>query len=636
MLKILSRFIKPNESMSSVDVRYKTAMAAGNRHLAEGATESAVRSYQLAVELSPDEDDAFVRLGYALKESGALGLATEAFNSALERNETNAEAYYFLGCIALSTKEYDVAAERLQAALRLDPHFEQAYSDATFCLFRLGRSNDALTLLSQGMNVLPKRPHLLFAKGNLLAETSRYREAVQAYQDVLAIAPEFVEALANMGNCERHLGQTQLALQHINAALAHRPGNAAWWSNRLFTLQYSGSMDQATLFGEHKRFAEMFEAPLRKDASVSVEENGRKTGTRLRVGYVSGDFRQHSLAYFFEPVLQLHNRDRVEIYCYYTYPASDKITQRLRSVSEHWRDCADLSDEDMVEQIKRDRIDILVDLSGHTGHNRLLVFARKPAPVQMTWLGYQATTGLQSIDYRITDAGIDPPGETDRYFSEKLLRLSSGAVFQPDPRSPPVNELPSISSGTFTFACLNNPAKITNEFFATAATILHGTSNTRLLMGNVNAANAAELLNHFAHHGIPSDRLILIDQLSLPDYLSLHSAIDLALDTFPYNGGTTTMHSLWMGVPVLALEGDAAISRVGAQVMRGLGLGYFACGTLTEYADRAISLASRRKFLQGTRSGLRSRMKNSMVDQARAFTIELESAYFKAADGREK
>ncbi|QHI98995.1 tetratricopeptide repeat protein [Xylophilus rhododendri] len=620
---LLGRGFRPLPSPAD---QCRAAMDEGNRHLSEGDIATALACYRNAVILDPNHADAQVNLGYALMESGMPVPAGQAFRSALKHVPHHADAHFFLGRIAVAFGNDAEAAEHMEAALQIAPQLEAAYAELAAILFRLGRSERALIVLTQGIKRMPQRADLHFLKGNVLAEATMHREAVEAYTQALELQPDFAEAMANKGNCERHLGLVDEALKDIETALKYQPNNAAWHSNRLFTLQYGGMLGPEALFQEHLKFAERFETPLldtsRDDHPMVVQRSAR-----LRLGYVSGDLRQHSLAYFFEPVLRQHDRSRVEVFCYYTYPVIDDVTRRMREEAEHWRDCAQLSDEAMAQCIRNDGIDVLVDLSGHTGHHRLLVFARRPAPIQVTWLGYQATTGLANMDYRITDAGVDPPGETERFHSEQLLRLSSGAIFQPDPQSPPVAALPCIASGTFTFGCLNNPAKITSSFVAAAAAILHAVPNSRLLLGNAGVEDAPEWMRRFGEHGVPAHRLVLRAKTSMPNYLAMHAEIDLALDTFPYNGGTTTMHSLWMGVPVLSLEGKTAISRVGVQTMRGLGLEEFACATMDEYVARAIEIANSTDFLRKTRAGLRQRLERVMVDQARAFTVELEDAF---------
>ena len=376
---------------------------------------------------------------------------------------------------------------------------------------------------------------------------------------------------------------------------------------------------------EHLRFAQRFEAPLMHH--WRWHHNTPDKEKRLKIGYVSGDFRNHAVAYFIEPILGHHDKSQLEVYCYYNHPQHDSITQRIRQMVDHWVPCKSLSDDNLAERIRSDGIDILIDLSGHTGHNRLLTFAKKPAPVQITWLGYPGTTGLAAMDYRLTDAYLDAPSMTEQYHTETLLRLPC-AVFHPDPLSPPVNALPALSSGQFTLACLNNLAKINQDVIRLWARILTALPQARLLLGNVMGESARRgLLDMFAGEGIAADRLILHPKMALSDYLELHHQIDLALDTFPYNGGTSSCHSLWMGVPVMTLAGHTTVSRVGVAVMAGAGLPEFVTSTEDEYVERTLELARDLPRLNQVRQTARDRMNGRPGSDPEDFTRRLEHEY---------
>lgn len=606
-------------------------LSSGNSRLAAGDLAEAITHYRLAVAVDPTSDDAYLRLGYALKEFGRHVEARDALEASLRQHSANADAAYLLGMLEVESRNYAKAGEWLLRAVQLNPMIQAAYGNGAQALFRIGRLNDASKLIAKGVRFFPEDTHLLFFQGNLLAETGDYSGAAHTYRQALTLSEDNPAVLANLGNCERHLGNVTEAIRCLRLAISHEPDNAAWQSNLLFTLQYTESLSTDALFEEHRRFAERFEAPL-KAGWPDHDSTVRGEGDRLRIGYVSGDFRDHALTYFFEPVLLHRDQTQTEVFCYYTYPVHDKVTTRLAEQADHWRDCAEMSDETMAAKIMTDRIDVLVDLSGHTGHNRLTVFARKPAPVQVTWLGYQATTGLSAMDYRITDGGIDPDKMAERRHSERLLRMSAGATFQPDPQSPEVNKLPVRDTGIFTFGCLNNPAKISTDFLDAAAHILLATTNSRVLFGNATLQSISMLRTAFAVRGVSADRLAFAERKSALDYLRLHHLIDLALDTFPYNGGTTTFHSLWMGVPVLALEGETSLSRVGAQMMRGMGLETFVSPDLDSYVEKAITFSSEYAFLQETRAALRGRMNKVMVARSSDFVEELERVFKHARD----
>jgi protein O-GlcNAc transferase len=314
------------------------------------------------------------------------------------------------------------------------------------------------------------------------------------------------------------------------------------------------------------------------------------------------------------------------VYGYYTYPLIDADTLRVKKLCDAWVNCHDMPDEVLEARIRADEIDILIDLSGHTGHNRLTVLARKPAPVQMTWLGYQATTGLSAIDYRITEEALDPAGSSEAFHSEKLLRLPSSGTFSPLPDSPPVNELPALSGAAFTFACLNNPSKITDEAIALWSQILMAAPASRLMIGNATPALIEKISLQFSLHGVEPGRLFFQPKVGIREYLQLHHQVDLALDTFPYNGGTTSFHSLWMGVPIVVLEGDTALSKVGASIMNGLGLPQFSCASPQNYVDTAVYFSTHLQELSAVRLLLREQMAALMQLLAKSVTRFLEAA----------
>jgi len=333
------------------------------------------------------------------------------------------------------------------------------------------------------------------------------------------------------------------------------------------------------------------------------------------------------VAYFIEPILALHDKSAFEIYAYYSYTQHDEHTQRIADSVDHWLDCYGIDDEQLARRIRADGIDILVDLSGHTVFNRLPVFARKPAPVQVNWVGYPGSTGLTSIDYRISDPWQDPPGMTERYHSEKLVRLPSGMAFAPDPASPVVNPLPALTHREFVMACLNNLSKLNPAVIRLWSRILHALPQARLMLGNVTDEDVRQrLTDRFGQSGIGPERLILQRRVAIADFLALHHRIDLALDPFPYTGGTTTMHALWMGVPVVTLAGDHAVSRLSAAHLSRVGLTQFIAHSEDEYLQCVLRAAQDLPALNQVRQSLRARMTAAEVTPA-TVTRHLEAAY---------
>jgi predicted O-linked N-acetylglucosamine transferase (SPINDLY family) len=349
---------------------------------------------------------------------------------------------------------------------------------------------------------------------------------------------------------------------------------------------------------------------------------------RLRIGYVSGDFYGHSVAYYIEPILRHHDKKQFEVFCYYNLDKQDEVTARLKGYADHWIPCSFMTDEALAGRIRADQIDILVDLSGHTAHNRLMTFARKPAPVQATWIGYAGTTGLTAMDYRITDHYMDPPGLSERYHSEQLIRLpGSNVPFSPEACAPEVSELPALSSGQLTLSSLNTLNKINPQVIRLWGRILAALPQARLMLGNVTDPLIRQrLLDLFQEAGISEERLILHPRMSMSDYLALHRQIDFGLDPFPFTGATSTYHALWMGVPVITLAGDNAAARCGVATMGIVGLEQFITRSEEEYLQRTLSIAADLPALNRIRQSLRPKMQQTVCDAA-GITRNLETAY---------
>jgi predicted O-linked N-acetylglucosamine transferase (SPINDLY family) len=357
----------------------------------------------------------------------------------------------------------------------------------------------------------------------------------------------------------------------------------------------------------------------------------RPVGRRLRLGYLSPDFNHHAVAYFIEPVLAAHDRTRVEVFCYASVAVPDRFTDRLRGLAEHWRDIARLDDDAAAALIRADNLDLLIDLAGHSARHRLLVLARRPAPVQATWIGYPNTTGLDAIDYRITDAVSDPVGQTEAWHSEKLVRLPANfSCYRPDDDAPAVNNLPAAAAGAVTFGCFNQFAKVTPEVIALWARLLAKLPGSRLLLksrGLGDPGVAARVQAAFAAAGVGPARLILNgDELSVADHLGLYHKVDIALDPFPYNGTTTTCEALWMGVPVVTLAGSTHVSRVGASLLTHAGLAGWIAATPDDYVARAVAAVRDLPALAALRRGLREQVRTSPLCDAVRFTRGFEAA----------
>ena len=410
-------------------------------------------------------------------------------------------------------------------------------------------------------------------------------------------------------------------------ALELRPDYSGAHSNLLFTLSYVDGISQEQIYRLHREYHRRHAAALSRLQLPHANE--RDPDRRLKVGYISPDFRAHACAFFLAPLFAHHDRTRVEVYAYAEVAHPDAVTARLRGLVPHWRSTVGLSDEQVAALIRADGIDVLVDLAGHTANSRLLALARKPAPVQLTYLGYPATTGLETMDYRLTDGRAEPAGLSERYYTEKLVRLPHSLwCYQPFADMPEVTELPALGRGYLTFGSFNNFAKIGPRVVALWAEVLRAVPTSRLVMVTVPAGETqAELRQRFADHGIEPDRLELHDRLGREAYLRLFGEVDVALDPFPCNGGTTTCDALWMGLPVVALVGTTFLSRASYSVLAAAGLEFLAAPTPADYVALCVRLEAEREALAGLRAGLRAQLSASPLLDAPGFAHDVETVY---------
>ncbi|MCE9620018.1 MAG: hypothetical protein K8R92_08910 [Planctomycetes bacterium] len=442
--------------------------------------------------------------------------------------------------------------------------------------------------------------------------------------------------LNNEANKRHTQGQIQEALDLYELAMLLAPDKAMIHSNFLMVLNYMPSPDMAAIFAAHRAFGELHESGRLKPAVIGpgAPRGGASTGgeAKIRVGYVSSDFREHAVAHFIEPVLAAHDRSTFELFAYYHHTAVDDVTRRLQTLVPNWRSLVGKSDDEIAKMVRDDHIDILVDLAGHAGLNRLPVFARKPAPVQVTWLGYPNTTGLTAMDYRITDAFADPPGMTEAFHTEKLVRLpGSFSCYRGPEKCPEVGPLPRLKSGQITFGSFNIFAKITPEVIAVWARILKRLPTAKLFLKyrDLDTPTMTQsILGNFRRHGVDAAQLrIMGDDPSHFTHMERYNSVDIGLDPFPYNGTTTTCDALWMGVPVVTLAGVSHVGRVGVSQLSNIGLPELIAKSKDDYVEIAVRLAGDVPRLTELRAGLRPRMLASPLSDIPRFTKNLEAAY---------
>lgn len=501
--------------------------------------------------------------------------------------------------------------------VRRDPQCHQAWN--LLGAIELGRENNeaAVTHFERAIAVRPRDAAYLSNCGEAFRRAGRPDDAVEYCRAAIEADPKHAPAHHNLSLALSAMGAIEDAYIALKNALAVRPDFTAARSSLLFLLCHHPGIDPEDVLAEHRRWDELHARALAPAAVPPVRHTDPDRA--IRVGYVSADFRRHALSYFIEPLLAHHDRERFEVFCYHNHRQADDVTEQLRASVSHWRDIAASTDEAVARQVAKDRIDVLVDLSGHTAGSRLLAFARKPAPVQVSCLGYLNTTGLRCIDFRITDAYADPPSTSDALHTERLLRMPhSQWCYRPPPDTPEVNALPALNRGTVTFGSLHSMPKINGSVIELWARLLLRHPDSELLIGGIPGdAVSRRLREKFSALGVDPARLQLIGKCNFDEYWRLYHGIDISLDAFPYNGATTTCESLWMGVPLVTLSGTHAAARSGVSLLTNVGLPQLIADGPKEYVDIATGLARDLERLAALRASLRAMMQRSpLMDEA--------------------
>ena len=565
----------------------------------------------------------------ALLDRKQLQAAKELYIQICHLDEQDAEAWVTLSALHGALHSYDKAEEGCRRALRIRPDFAEAYHNLGNALKAQGQKVEAVACFREATRCNPEYVNAYHSMGNVLRDLMRHDEAVASFEQALRIAPNHAPVHYDLGNAFKAQGKISEAVASFRRALTHKPDFRLAHGNVVACLNYDPTADVNTTYEEHVRWGRAIEAEVAPDPRHS---NTVDPDRRLRIGYISRDFRAHSVAYFFEALLSKCDPEAVENVCYSDVACPDAMTGRLRSLAQIWRDTRDSDDAHLEAMIWADRIDILVDLAGHTTENRLAVFARKPAPIQVSYLGYPNTTGLSRMDYRLTDAWADPPGKHDRYYTETLIRLPNGFVcYTPDRGAPPVTALPASRTGSVTFGSFNNSVKITPEVVATWAAILRAVPGSRMLCKAYWFADPSIRERYhrlFEINGVGRECVLLRGQLpEARDHLSVYADVDIALDTFPYNGTTTTCEALWMGVPVVVLAGDRHAGRVGVSLMHQAGLTELVAGDVGSYVAKAAGLARDLHALNRMRAELRPRMSSSLLCDESRLVNDVQAAY---------
>jgi predicted O-linked N-acetylglucosamine transferase (SPINDLY family) len=521
----------------------------------------------------------------------------------------------------------DEAISAYRQAVALRPGYAEAHNNLGNALRDQGRLDEAVVAYRQAIALRPNLPEAYNNLGNALNDQGQLDEAIDAYRQAIALRPDYAEAHNNLGSALRDQGRLDDVIAACRQAIALKPDYTAAHSRLLFTLRYHAGYDAAAIAEEQRRWNRQHAQPVRR--FVVPHRNDRSPDRRLRIGYVSPDFRNHVVGRNLLPLFSQHDRRQFEIIGYAQVLRPDAMTSLFQQSADDWRGIVGLSDEQVAEQIRADRIDLLVDLALHTPDNRLLVFARKPAPVQVTFAGYPGSTGLSMIDYRLSDPYLDPPGMDESIYSEHTIRLpNSFWCYDPlENRDISVNSLPALERGVVTFGCLNSLCKINDDVLALWARVMRQVENSRLLLLAPQGSPRQRTLDRLRHEGIDPGRIEFVSRQSGQAYLELYHRIDLSLDSFPYNGHTTSLDSFWMGVPVVTLVGQTVVGRAGWSQLSNLGLSELAAQTAEQFVRIAVELTEDLPRLKEVRRTLRQRMEHSPLMDASRFARNIEAAY---------
>lgn len=589
--------------------------------LETGAPADALLYADRLIAAEPADGDAYLLRGQALRELGRFDEAFAAFTQITTLRAPDAGLHLNLGLLHHRAAQYAQAEAAYRAALALDPGNAGVWNNLGLLLDDIGRPAEACEALTTSISIAPQISATHNNLGATLASQGHYAAAAAAHQQALDIDPRNIAARINLGVALLEQGAVDDARRALDSALAQGPFNRDAADNRLYLDLYVET-DPARICARHRAWGHELQT-----VAPPVDHSLRKP---LKVGYVSADFRRHSVSFFIEELVRHHNAREVEVHCWSDVAQPDAVTHRLKALTPHWHDVATWDDERLRSAISAAEIDVLVDLSGHTNGNRLAMFAKRAAPVQVSAIGYPATTGVAAMDYKLCDALTDPPG-TESYSTEKLMRLHTLHCFTPPSNAPEPGALPALSRGFITFGSFNKLAKISDDTVRIWAAVLARLPQSRLVLKTkplVEPQTRAAIERRFAALGIEAGRLDLRGwQADDAGHLGAYGDIDIALDTFPYNGTTTTCEALWMGVPVLTMAGRGHAARVGASLLASAGLQAWCAPKEEAFADLAVAMAGDVKALADLRASLRDRLRTSRLCDGLTYARDVESAY---------
>jgi protein O-GlcNAc transferase len=632
--------LKDNDQLDEAAAAYRRALELkpdyaeahtnlGNVLREQGKLDESVACHRRALELKPDFAAALNNLGNTLKDQAQLSQAEACYERAQEIAPNLAETPHGLGAVLKEQGKFDEAIACYRRALALKPDFADAHNSLGIGLQVQGRMADAITCFQRALQLDPRMADAHNNLGNALRDAAQFKAAIAYYQRALQLKPEMHEAHNNLGNALKDLGQLDEAIACYRRALELKPDFADVHSNLIFALNYCRGVTLAELAEAHAEFDRRHALPPPKSWPAVEAARGKPAGEappKLRLGFVSPDFCYHPVGFFLIRALENLSPAEVEIVSYSDRVEKDRMTERFQAVSSQWRDVLGWNHERLAAQIRNDGIEVLFDLAGHTARNRMLTFVRKPAPVQITWIGYEGTTGLSAMDYLLGDRCMTPE-QSASFYRERILRLPDCYLcYEPFEESPDVSTLPALSAGHVTFGSCNNLAKINAGVVATWAEILHRSAGSKLLLkyrGLEDETMRARYLDLFSKEGIGPERIEIEGWSPLGELLARHNRIDVALDPFPFAGGVTTCHALWMGVPVVTWPGETFASRHSLSYLSTIGLTETIAGSRDEYVEIAAGLAADLPRLAAIRARLRPQMAASPLCDGKRFAAAL-------------
>lgn len=592
-----------------------------------GKLDDAIACCEHAIALDPGIPEAHFNLGNARKDQGRLEEAAACYQRALALAPELAAAHVNLGNLIVKQGRPGEALGSFRKALALDPGLMVAYYNLGHAAYKAGDLAAAKAALERYLDVWPNDEAALTILGEVRWFLSELDGARDCFERSLKQNPDSATAHNGLANVLRNQARHREALEQYELAIRCDMNPLGVFQNLLFCMMCTGDFSARQILDKHREFAERFEKPLL--ALQRPHENDPNPERRLRLGYMSPDLRTNIVGDFIEPVLRHHDRAGFETHCYFTGAIRDGATERIAALSDRWHDVHQLSESEIADRIRSDGIDVLVDLCGHAPGNRILVYARKPAPVQVSYLDYSTTTGLASMDYRITTEYCDPSGVADRYYSEKLYRLGRTCWTYNPSVALPVSPLPLKANRAVTFGSFNSFYRVTGAVLDAWSRVLRSVPHSRLLVvGVAEGSTQAALLDFFARAGIAAERIAMYGVVPFGRYHELVREADVALAPFPYNGTTTMLDCLWNGVPVVAMKGgETFYSRMACSVLEEMELSGLIAGDADEYVRIAADLVSDADRLEALRQSLRARLERSPMRDFAGFTTDLESAY---------